>query len=125
MNLLPSFETSKLAAAVEALTPEQIDLLPFGVTLLDANNIVRLRNKTEAEISGFGNRATVGRLFYVDVAPCMNNSFVRGRIEKARQAGLLDITFSFVGDFSDSDRELTVRAQSGKDGGLWIFIQRA
>jgi photoactive yellow protein len=125
LNSLPPYETPKLAAAVESLTPEQIDRLPFGVTLLDANNVIRLLNKTEAESSGFGNRVTVGRLFFVDVAPCMNNSYVRGRIEKARQAGVLDIIFTFVGDFSDSDRELTVRAQSGRDGALWIFIQRA
>jgi photoactive yellow protein len=125
MTSLPSFETPKLADAIEALTPEQIDQLPFGVTLLDQDNVVRILNKAEAETSGFVGRPTVGRLFFVDVAPCMNNGYFKGRIDRARRDGTLDITFSFVGDFSDAEGELTVRAQSAKDGGTWIFIQRA
>jgi photoactive yellow protein len=125
MNALPAFETPKLAEAVEALAPSEIDALPFGATLLDASNIIRIRNKTEAETSGLKDTSTVGRLYFVDVAPCLNNGYFKGKIEKARQNGTLDITFTFVGDFSDSDRELTVRAQSARDGGTWIFIRRS
>jgi photoactive yellow protein len=120
-----SFDTPNLSELVAAMTPSELDLLPFGVTLLDAENIVRIRNKPEADLSAFGDRPFVGRQFFVDVAPCMNNGYFKGRIEKARQAGTLDITFTFVGDFTDTNRELTVRAQSAKDGGTWLFIQRA
>ncbi len=122
---LPTFDTPKLAVAVEALTQEQMDNLPFGVIGLDAQNVVRVYNKTEAECSGFKERTALGRFCFVDVAPCLSNSFFKGRIDKARREGALDIRFTFVGDFSDSERELTIRAQSGKDGGCWIFIQRA
>ncbi len=124
MTVPPSFDTPNLSQVVEAMTPAELDLLPFGVTLLDADNIVRIVNKSEAELSGFGDRARAGVLFFVDMAPCMNNGYFKGRIEKARQAGTLDITFTFVGDFTDTNRELTVRAQSAKDGGAWLFIQR-
>ncbi len=124
MDTLPMFDTPKLAEAVEALSGEQLDLLPFGVTGLDKNNIVRVFNKAEAELSGYGERASLGRLFFTDVAPCMNNGYFKGRIEKALREGTLDIRFTFLGDFSDSDRELTVRAQSASDGGCWIFIKR-
>lgn len=125
MTVVPSFETPNLSELVAALTPDELDLLPFGVTLLDADNVVRIRNKTEAEASGFGDRPFVGREYFVDVAPCMKNGYFKGRIDKARQNGTLDITFTFTGDFSDAGRELTVRAQSAKDGGTWLFIQRA
>lgn len=125
MKPLPTFDTPKLAAVIETLTQEELDLLPYGVTGLDAQNLVRVRNRVENECSGFGERVAVGRLYFFDVAPCLNNTYFKGRIDKARQEGALDIRFSFVGDFSDSGRELTVRAQSGKDGGCWIFIQRA
>ena len=121
---LPSFDTPRLADAVERFSQEQLDLLPFGVTGLDAQDIVRVRNSYEADISGYGDRLAVGRLFFADVAPCLNNPYFKGRIEKARRDGTLDITFKFVGDFSDAERELTVRVQSGKDEGCWIFIQR-
>ena len=124
MTTLPSFDTQRLAEAVEVLTQEELDLLPFGVTGLDLQNIVRVFNKAEAARSGYGERAATGRLYFIDVAPCMNNGYFKGRIDKARREGTLDISFNFVGDFSDCERELTVRAQSGKDGGLWIFIHR-
>jgi photoactive yellow protein len=125
MLSLPAFDTPKLADVIETLTQEDLDLLPFGVTGLDAQNLVRVCNRFEKKSSGFGERIAVGRLYFFDVAPCLNNDFFRGRIDKARREGVLDIRFTFVGDFSDSERELTVRAQSGKDGEYWIFIQRA
>jgi photoactive yellow protein len=122
--MLPDFETPKLAAAIEALSREDIDRLPFGVIGLNPDGSVRIYNKAEAELSGYKDRPSHGRLFFVDVAPCMDNGYFKGRIDKALKAGTLDISFSFVGDFSDRDRELFVRAQSASDGGYWIFIHR-
>lgn len=124
MASLPDFMTLRLAEAVEKLPAGDIDRLPFGVIGLDPLAIVRTFNKTEAQQSGFGERAR-GKDFFLDVAPCMKNGYFTGRIEKARAAGTLDISFSFVGDFSDHDREITVRVQSASDGGTWIFHQRA
>lgn len=121
---LPDFDTPKLAQAVEALTLEEIDQLPFGVIGLDAEETVRVYNSTEAKLSGYRDRPSRGKLFFVDVAPCMNNGYFKGRISKALQGGSLDVTFTFVGDFEDGDRELTVRAQAAKDGGIWIFHRR-
>jgi photoactive yellow protein len=123
--MVPDFQTPNLAAAIEALSPEEIDRLPFGVVGLDADGSIRVFNQTEARLSGYRNRPAHGRLFFIDVAPCMNNGYFKGRIDKALKAGTLDISFSFVGDFNDCDRELFVRAQSASDGGCWIFIHRA
>ena len=73
---------------------------------------------------GRGDRPAEGRLFFVDVAPCMDNGYFKGRIDKARAVGTLDIAFSFIGDFEDRAREIAVRAQSSPDGGIWIFHHR-
>jgi photoactive yellow protein len=124
MTAHPDFDTPQLAAAVEALLPEHIDQLPFGVIGLDPHGIVRVYNRTEAELSGHKSRPAMGKDFFVDIAPCMDNGYFKGRIDKARAAGTLDIRFTFVGDFADRDRELTVRVQSAKDGGTWIFHRR-
>lgn len=124
MTTLPEFDTPRLAAAIEALTAEQIDQLPCGVIGLDAAGVVRVYNATEARLSGYGSRQACGRRFFVDVAPCMDNAYFKGCIEHALRAGALDITFSFVGDFADRNRELTVRVQSAHDGGAWIFHRR-
>jgi photoactive yellow protein len=125
MTPLPNFDTPQLAQAIERLTPDQIDELPYGVIQLDAHEIVVLLNKTEARQSGYENRPGRGRDFFTDVAPCMNNRFFKGRIDAAKRAGTLDIGFSFVGDFADAERELEVRIQSSRDGGYWIFNRRA
>ena len=124
MVSLPDFETKKLAEALEALTAEKIDQLPFGVIGIDPEGIVRVFNKTEARLSGYGARPAHGKAFFTDVAPCMNNAHFKGRIDKARAAGTLNISFTFVGDFEDSNRELSIRVQSAKDGGAWIAIRR-
>ena len=87
--------------------------------------MVRVFNKAEADLSGYGNRPSYGRIFFTDIAPCMNNGYFKGRIEKARASGKLDISFSFIGDFNDVNRELSVRVQAAKDGGTWLFIKRA
>ena len=124
MGTLPDFETPRLAAAVEKLSADELNSLPFGVIKLDDDGNIQVFNETEAKLSGYGRRPIDGKKFFVDVAPCMHNGYFSGQIEKAKQAGKLDITFTFTGDFSDRDRELSVRVQSASDGGTWIFIAR-
>ena len=85
---------------------------------------MRVFNKAEATLSGYGARPAHGKFFFHDVAPCMNNPHFKGRIDKARAAGTLNISFTFIGDFEDSNRELSIRVQSAKDGGTWIAIKR-
>jgi photoactive yellow protein len=121
----PQFDDPGLAVAIERLAQEEIDRLPFGVIGLDAQDVVRFYSQSEARLSGYGARKPHGRRFFVDVAPCMDNGHFRGKIERARRMGMLDIEFSFIGDFSDRERQLHVRVQSAKDGGVWIFMKRA
>jgi photoactive yellow protein len=124
MASLPDFETKNLAVAIEALTAEEIDQLPFGVIGIDREGVVRVFSQAEAKLSGYGARPALGKVFFTDIAPCMANGNFKGRIDKARAAGALSISFTFIGDFEDSNRELSIRVQSAKDGGTWIAIKR-
>lgn len=121
---LPEFDTPDLARAVERMPPDTIDALPYGTIHLDPNGIVTLYSRREAELSGFDPSRAIGMAFFKDVAPCMNNPALSGRIQAAMAAGTLDAEFSHVGDFSDPDRELCIRAQSAADGGVWLFLKR-
>jgi photoactive yellow protein len=123
-KILPDFDTPTIAKAVEALTLDEINRHPYGVIGRDPQGVVRLFNSTKAQLSGYGNRPSHGKAFFTDVAPCMNNGYFKGLIDQARAAGTLDIHFSFIGDFADRNRELTVRVQSATDGGTSIFLQR-
>jgi photoactive yellow protein len=124
MSSLPDFETKNLAEVLESLTAEEIDQLPFGVVAVDPQGVVRVYSKAEGKLSGYGARPALGKIFFTDIAPCMDNSLFKGRIDKARAAGALSISFTFIGDFEDSNRELSIRVQSAKDGGTWIAIKR-
>lgn len=117
------FQAARLAESIENLSHDELDALPFGVIKLDPQGIIQLYNKTRAEQDGRGGMPRIGLSFFTEVAPCLDNGYFKGRIEKARAAGALNISFEFIGDFKDRDRELAVRAQSAKDGGTWIFIK--
>jgi photoactive yellow protein len=123
----PDFDTPRLAEAVEQLSPEQVDALPFGAIRLDAAGVVTFYSATERRLSGL-RREALGRPFFVEIAPCMDNGEFRGRIEQARAAGRLDIAFGHVSDLPSGERDvaLDVRVQSSPsgDGGCWIFLRR-
>ena len=120
----PPFDTPKLAQAVELLPTEVIDRLPFGAIKLDRSGAVMYISQRERELSGRGDRPYIGLAFFTDIAPCMDNPRFKGRIDAAVAAGTLDAEFTHVGDFADRDRELSVRAQSAADGGIWLFLRR-
>ena len=119
-----TFETPDLAKQLETIDTQTIDALPFGAIRLDDKGVVTFFSKAEREASGYGDRPTIGKIFFTDIAPCMAQEGFRGRLEAARARGTLDLKFSWIGDFADRRRELRVRVQSASDGGVWIFIQR-
>jgi photoactive yellow protein len=121
---LPLFDTPKLAEAVEQLPTDQVDQLAFGAIRLDLTGAVTFMSQRERELSGRGDRPSIGLSFFTDIAPCMANPHFKGRIDAALAAGTLDAEFTHVGDFADRDREMRVRAQSAADGGVWLFLKR-
>jgi len=124
--VIVSFDEPDLAGAVERLPREAVDALPFGAIRLDAAGVVRFYSAAEARLSGSDARARLGIDFFTAVAPCMDTAEYRGRIERARRDGQVDIEFGWVGDFADAERFLRVRIQSTRDGdgGVWIFMLR-
>ena len=120
---LPDFDAPNLAEAVERLSIEQLNALPFGVILLDRDDIVIHYTDVERRLSGFP-REALGRAFFADIAPCMNNPVFRSRIDDAKRRGALNIAFEHIGDFTDPHRSIRVRIQSASNGGTWMFLHR-
>jgi photoactive yellow protein len=113
-----------LVAAVEKLSPEQFDLLPFGAIRLDAEFKVVFYSNIERRQSGFRKEA-FGRPFFLEIAPCLNTVECRDRIEKALARGTLDISFDHMTDLPSGARdvELQVRVLAASGGGCWIFTK--
>ncbi len=121
---LPRFDQDDLAAAVERLSADALDALPFGAIRLDAEGEVTVFSGSEKRLSGYGDRPALGRHFFTRIAPCMDTPGFRGRIERALAAGEADIEFGWIGDFASAERALHVRVQPATGGGCWLFIRR-
>ncbi len=114
-----------LAAAVERLSPEEINTLPFGAIRLDPEYNVVFYSDVERQASGY-RKEVLGRPFFLEIAPCLDTVQCRGRIDAALARGTLDISFDHVADMPSGaqDVDLHVRVLAASGGGCWIFTQQ-
>jgi photoactive yellow protein len=118
-----SFDAPDLSAQVETLSERELDRLPFGVIRLDREGKVEVYSETEARLSGYG-KSPIGENFYA-ISPCAAKDSFRGRIVAAQEeGGPIDLEFAFPGDYGDPRRELRIRVQSSRRGGVWLFVER-
>jgi photoactive yellow protein len=116
------FDAPDVGARVEQLTSAEIDALPFGVIHLDRDGIVLFYSATEARQSGYGPMPP-GQDFFAVARKLASDDF-RGRIMRAMGEGPVDFEFGWKGDFSDPKRDMRIRVQSSRSGGVWILVQR-
>ena len=116
------FDTPDLAALIEQSSQFDLDRLAFGVILLDREGKVLFYSATEARLSGYGDNPIGQNLF--TVSKCFAGDDFRGRIARAMEQGPVDFEFGWLGDFNDPRRELRIRVQSARNGGMWMFIER-
>lgn len=121
-NAKVDYEAPDLAAQIEQLSQYDLDQLPFGVVLLDKEGMVLFYSATEARQSGYRG-SPLGQNFYA-----ISRRFGRGdfqsRIMRAQETPPVDLEMALPGDYSDPKRELRVRVQSARQGGVWLFMQR-
>jgi photoactive yellow protein len=116
------FNAPDLAARIEQVTPFELDNLPFGVIQLDRQGTVLFYSATEARLSGYGAVPLGQNLF--DISRCLGGDDFRGRLTRAMEEGPVDLEFGWPGDFADPERELRIRVQSSRNGGVRMFIER-
>jgi photoactive yellow protein len=115
------FDAPDLAARIEQLSQHDLDHLPFGVILLDRAGVVLFYSATEARLSGYG--MPLGKNFFeVGRSPSIGD--LRNRIMGAMEAGPVDLEFGWIGGLGERERELRIRVQSSRQGGVWLFIER-
>ncbi len=116
------FNAPDLAARIEQFSQYDLDHLPFGVMLIDADGVVLFYSATEARLSGYGEIPIGKNLF--EIAPCFAGDDFRGRLNRAREQGAVDLDIGWPRDFDNPTRELRIRVQSARNGGLWVCIER-
>jgi photoactive yellow protein len=115
------FDAPDLAARIERLSQHELDHLPFGVILLDRAGVVLFYSATEAALSGYG--MPLGQNFF-EVGRSASIGDLRNRIMGAMEAGPVDLEFGWLGGLGEHERELRIRVQSSRQGGIWMFIER-
>lgn len=87
------FDDAALFGMLDAAPADTLATLTFGVIGLDGEGLVEVYNTHEAVAAGLTRERVLGRHFFLDVAPCMNNAMVAERLESEE---VLDSTLPYV-----------------------------
>jgi len=91
------FSEPDLLERLHAASADDIDTWPIGVVAFDATGVVRLYSRHESAFSGISRDRVMGRLWFDEVAQCMNNFLVAQRFVDARAEGSrLDTVLPYV-----------------------------
>lgn len=66
---------------LEAMRPDEVDALPYGVVGLDPAGSVEVYNVTESRLAGIPQSMVLGWHYFAETAQCMNNFMVAQRFE--------------------------------------------
>ena len=100
-----------------------LDMLPYGVIVVDAGGTILFYNRREEQISGQGREAVLGRNFFTEVAPCTAVQAFQGRFGRMMEEGIGNEDFRFVFPFAQGARTVQISLQPfTKDGGHFCVI---
>jgi photoactive yellow protein len=89
-----------------------LDLLPYGIIVVDESGRILYYNAREEQISGRDRETVLGKNFFKEVAPCTQVREFHGRFEEAmREMGLV-ASFNFTFPFPDRPREVEISLAS-------------
>ena len=88
------YDAPDLAARIEQLSQDQLDHLPFGVVLLNAEGVIQFYSETEARQSGYGSRP-IGLNFF-EISRCGGKNDFHAQIVRAQEEGRVDIEFTLA-----------------------------
>lgn len=93
---VPTFDDPHLLGWLEADGLVHIDDLDFGLIVSGRDGVVVAYNANESARSGLRRDTVIGRNFFVDVAPCVNNYLVAERYTDVEELDeQLDYVFTF------------------------------
>jgi len=112
-----------LLHAADAMTPEELDALPYGMIQLDANGRILKYNAVESRLASLPQAQAVGKQFFTEVAPCTKVQDFYGRFKEGVIRESLDTSFQFHFAFKQQPRDVTVRLfYSRRTRSVWVMI---
>lgn len=113
-----------LPGVIDQCSESDLNTMRFGAIRVNLAGKVTLYSDVERRLSGW-NKDALSRDFFTDMAPCLNRPSFKARIDRALEAGRLDIAFDDVMDLPSGERavERRIRVLSAAGGGYWILMQ--
>lgn len=108
---------------VDAMTPSELDGLPYGVIQLDRTGRILKYNAVESRLASLAPEDAIGKQFFTEVAPCTKVQAFYGRFKEGVIRESLDTSFKFHFAFKQAPRDVTVRLFfSRRTRTVWVMI---
>jgi photoactive yellow protein len=119
------FNSRELDTLLPTISDEDLDKLSFGAVEVDRNGRILRYNKAEGDITGRDPKATLGKNFFKEVAPCTNSTEFFGKFEDGVRRGSLNALFEYTFDYQMRPTRVKVQMKQNPRGdSYWILVKR-
>ncbi|MEZ4410397.1 MAG: PAS domain-containing protein [Polyangiales bacterium] len=112
------------ASALTAMTPEQLDALPFGAILLSRDGTILRYNEGESALSGRRPGDVIGKNFFTEVAPCTDVRAFHGTFNELVAHRAINREFEFVFPFETPARVRITMMYEQRSDAVWVLVDR-
>lgn len=120
-----TFGSESLEKSLSELTEAQLNALAFGAIELNAQGQVLQYNQTEGEITGRSPEQMLGKHFFLEVAPCTQDSEFCQRFEEALRQGSINVIFEYVFDYQMAPTKVKVHMyRRRQETSVWVLVKR-
>jgi len=118
------FDSAEIGDALRTLSSDVLNTAPFGIIRLDDEGVVQFYNEQESNFSGVAPEEAQGQNFFVELAPCSNNSIFRGRFDEGVQNDDLDERFTYTFTYKMRPTLVDVHMYRDEAAHNWIMIRK-
>lgn len=119
------FGRDDIENTLSKMKSSDIDKLAFGAVELDAKGTILKYNAVEGAITGRDPKATIGKNFFKEVAPCTNTPRFKGEFDKGIATGNLNVMFEYTFDYEMKPTKVKVHMKKSLTGdSFWVFVKR-
>lgn len=115
--------SAPLHERLATMDPAAIDALAVGVVGFDDAGRIVLYNTFESEFAGFTKDQALGRHLFGELAPCMNNRLIYGRVLDGISQGDLDFSIDYAFTYRMKARAVHLRFyRHATTGTNWLLV---
>jgi photoactive yellow protein len=110
--------------AVERLSEDEFNTLPFGAIQLDEEGRILRYNNYESKLSGIKQDMALGKHFFTELAPCTNVKEFYGRFKEGVARRKLYEKFRYHFSFKRDPIDVTITLYySDLTSSIWVFVR--